>query len=40
MIATAFSMSINGWLAALFGLLTLLFIGFGFSLKARMSRKS
>ncbi|MFD0675094.1 DUF5325 family protein [Cohnella sp. GCM10027633] len=40
MLATAFSISENGWLAALFGLLTLAVIGWGFTLKARRSRQA
>lgn len=38
MLATAFTISANGWLAALFGFITLAFIGYGFSLKARANR--
>jgi len=38
MLATAFTISENGWLAALFGLITLGIIGYGFSLKARLRR--
>lgn len=40
MLATAFSLSENGWLAALFGLLTLIVIGAGFTLKARARRRN
>lgn len=40
MLATAFSLSENGWLAALFGLLTLVVIGTGFTLKARARRRN
>lgn len=38
MLATAFTLSVNGWLSALFGLITLAIIGYGFSLKAKLSR--
>ncbi|MCC3377487.1 hypothetical protein [Cohnella sp. REN36] len=38
LLACAISIDYNGWLAAGFGLVALVFIGFGFSLKARMAR--
>lgn len=38
LLACAISIDYNGWLAAGFGLVALVFIGFGFSLKARMTR--
>ena len=40
MLATAFSLSENGWLAALFGVLAIFTIGFGFALKARIRRRN
>ncbi|MFC5530100.1 hypothetical protein [Cohnella yongneupensis] len=40
MLATAFTLSENGWLAALFGLLTFVTIGLGFTVKARKSRQN
>lgn len=39
MLATAVALSHNGWLAALFALLTAGTIGGGFVLKARLSRR-
>ncbi|WP_167747159.1 DUF5325 family protein [Cohnella luojiensis] len=38
MLATAFSLSHNGWLALLFGLLTLAMIGTGFVVKSRLRK--
>jgi len=40
MLATAFSISHNGWLALLFGLLSIGMMGFGFVVKARLRKKS
>lgn len=40
MLATAFSISNNGWLALLFGVSTLAMIAFGFVIKVRLRRKS
>ncbi|MCM3629310.1 DUF5325 family protein [Paenibacillus glycanilyticus] len=40
MCATAISMSFNAWLAILFGILTLLMIGGGFVVKARLRRRN
>lgn len=39
LLATAFSISYNGWLAALFAVLALAVMGAGFVLKARLRRK-
>jgi NADH:ubiquinone oxidoreductase subunit 6 (subunit J) len=39
MIATAVSLSYNGWLAALFLILTLFVIGAGFIYKARLRKR-
>lgn len=38
MLATAFSLSHNGWLALLFGVLTLGITGAGFVVKAKLRR--
>jgi hypothetical protein len=40
MLATAFSINTSGWLALMFGLLTLAMIATGFVVKARQTRKS
>ncbi|MFF2480802.1 DUF5325 family protein [Paenibacillus sp. NPDC058071] len=40
MLATAVSISINGWFAALFGILSILMIGSGFIVKARLRRRA
>ncbi len=40
MLATAFSISSNVWLALLFGVVTLLVTGLGFVVKARLRKKS
>ncbi len=40
MLATAFSLSHNGWLALLFGIFTLAAIAAGFTIKARQGRKA
>jgi hypothetical protein len=39
MLATAFTISHNGWLALLFGVLTLAMLAFGFIVKARLRKK-
>ncbi|MCD9023919.1 hypothetical protein [Cohnella silvisoli] len=39
MLATAFSLSHNGWLALMFSFLTLAMIAFGFVVKARLRKK-
>lgn len=39
MIATAVSISFNGWLTLLFGILTIVNIGFGFVVKARKTKR-
>ncbi|WP_239618685.1 hypothetical protein [Cohnella mopanensis] len=39
MLATAFSLSHNGWLALLFGVLTIAVTGLGFVVKARLRKK-
>ncbi|GGG63879.1 DUF5325 family protein [Paenibacillus radicis (ex Gao et al. 2016)] len=39
MLATAVSISINGWLALLMAVLTLFMIGSGFIVKARLRRR-
>ena len=39
MLATAFLLSTNGWLALLFGVLTLAMIGSGFVVKSKLNRK-
>ncbi|MBB6730709.1 hypothetical protein [Cohnella zeiphila] len=38
--ATAISIAYNGWLAALFFVLGMCNIGFGFAVKARVTRKA
>ncbi|QMV40920.1 DUF5325 family protein [Cohnella cholangitidis] len=40
MLATAFSLSHNGWLALLFGILTLVVTGIGFVVKAKIRKKA
>ncbi|GLX65952.1 DUF5325 family protein [Paenibacillus glycanilyticus] len=40
MCATAISMSFSAWLAVLFGILTLVSIGGGFIVKARLRRRN
>jgi|HigsolmetaGSP11D_1036233.scaffolds.fasta_scaffold41646_1 uncharacterized membrane protein len=39
MLATAFSIDYNGWLAALFAVLACANVAYGFILKARLSRR-
>ncbi|RED57222.1 DUF5325 family protein [Cohnella lupini] len=40
MLAMTFSLSHNGWLALLFGVLTVAVIGTGFVVKARLRKKN
>jgi len=40
MTATAIFMSYNGWIALLFGLLTIVNMGLGFAVKAKRSRRT
>jgi len=40
MLATAFSLSHNGWLALLFGILTVGMMGTGFVVKAKLRRSN
>ena len=40
MLATAFSISYNGWLALLFGVVTLVVMGLGFVVKAKLGKKT
>ncbi|BBI35133.1 DUF5325 family protein [Cohnella abietis] len=40
LLATAFSISNNGWLTLLFSVLTLAMIAFGFITKARLRKKN
>ncbi|MFC4597070.1 DUF5325 family protein [Cohnella hongkongensis] len=40
MLATAFSISYNGWLALLFGVVSIAVMGLGFVIKAKLRKKS
>ncbi|MFB9273497.1 DUF5325 family protein [Cohnella cellulosilytica] len=40
MLATAFSISYSGWLALLFGVVTLVVMGLGFVVKAKLGKKT
>lgn len=39
LLGTAISLDYNGWLAAGFAVLSFVFVGWGFSLKARIAKK-
>ncbi|MBB6670900.1 hypothetical protein [Cohnella nanjingensis] len=39
LLACAISIDYNGWLAAGFGIVAIAFIGYGFTLKARLTRQ-